>query len=109
MLRKEVDLYMEGSVQFQKVNILIFFKSLFYFFKEDLVFSDPAGSLRKQSGVSLPFPAALGLPYWTCGQGSLDPDIGSGQPRASFPSLYRGIRLPFLHPSPDLVEKVGPA
>lgn len=109
MLRKEVDLYMEGSVQFQKVNILIFFKSLFYFFKEDLVFSDPAGSLRKQSGVSLPFPAALGLPYWTCGQGSLDPDIGSGQPRASFTSLYRGIRLPFLHPSPDLVEKVGPA
>lgn len=70
MLRKEVNPYM-GCIQFQKVNILIFLKALSVFFKEDLVFSVPAGSLRKRNSVSPPaaYPAALGLSRWTRGAG----------------------------------------
>ena len=71
------------------------------------MFSDPAGSLRKQNSVSLPV-AFLCSSRQTWGQESLEPDLGSGQPCAVFPSPYRGVRLPFLQPSPNLLE-IGPA
>lgn len=64
-----------------------FLKNPYLFFKEDLVFSVPAGSLRKQNGTSLPaaVPAALG-PL---------PDLGTGMP-GSWPRL--GSTLCFSSP-----------
>lgn len=112
MLRKEVNLSMEGGVQFWKVNILILFKSLFCFFREDLGLSVPAGKLKK---TEWRFSACcLSLQLWASLAGPGDRNswilalaLASLVPQ--FPSLYRGMGLPFLHPAPNLVEKVGPA
>lgn len=96
MLRKKVNLPL-GRVQFQKVNILIFFLIPICFFKEDLVSSVPARSLRKQKSVSprAAFPAA--------GPGDRDACTLAFAQASSVPpspSLYRVVGLPFLHPPP---------